>query len=188
MAENINEKIAELEEKRLAAYRKNQEIRKQIQELQNESTNLYKDEFKYQEEITKLKSDETSLYLGKFVKVRDVYIHVTSIANEYNDSICAFSGPHFYMRENGIPERGHHLNIDSGHASAHYFPPVFVHTPEEVEIISKDDFFAAYDKMVEDGRKCLSESIDLKPLGQKNNEYVYEDKREDLEIYGSEEL
>jgi hypothetical protein len=84
------------------------------------------------------------------------------------------------MRENGILERDHHLNIDSGHASAHYFPPVFVHTPEEVEIISKDDFFAAYDKMIEDGRKCLSESIDLKPLGQKDNEYVYEDKREEL--------
>ncbi len=188
MAENINEKIAELEEKRLAAYRKNQEIRKQIQELQNESTNLYKDEFKYQEEITKLKSDETSLYLGKFVKVRDCYIHVTSIANEYNDSICAFSGPHFYMRENGGSEGGYYISIDTGHASAHYFPPVFVHTPEEVEIITKDDFFAAYDKMVEDGRKCLSESIDLKPLGKKDNEYVYEDKREELEVYGSEEL
>ena len=87
MDENINEKIAELEEKRLAAYKKNQEIRKKIQELQDESTNLYKDEFKYQEEITKLKSDEASLYLGKFVKANNCYLYVTSIANEYKNSL-----------------------------------------------------------------------------------------------------
>lgn len=188
MADNINEKIAELEEKRLSAYRKNQDIRSKIQVLQNESNALYKEEFKLQEEIIKLKTDDTSLYLGKFVKVKDYYMYVTSVANEYNDSICALSGPHFYIRKNGSSEGGFYLNMNSGHASAHHFPPVFVRKLEEIEIITKDDFFDAYNKLMTDGKQYLSESIELKPLGKKDNEFVYEDERLEMEVYGSEEL
>ena len=187
MAENINEKIAELEEKRLSAYRKNQDIRSKIQVLQNESDALYKEEFKLQEEIIKLKTDNTSLYLGKFVKVNDCYLYVTSIANEYNDCICALSGPHFYIRKNNSPlEGGYYLKMNSGHESAHNFPPVFVHKPKEIEIISKDDFFAAYDKLVADAKQHLFEGIDLKPLGKKDNEFVYELERLEMEVYSSE--
>lgn len=178
---DINEKIAELEQKRLAAYRKNQEIQKKIRELQDESNELYKEEFDCQESIHKLKSDDTSQYLGKFVKVGDCYIYVTSIANEYNDCICALNGPHFYIRKGGISEGGYYFRMDSGHSSAHYCPPVFVHKPDEIEIITKDEFFAAYEQLVSDARQHLFEGVDKKPVRQKDNEYFYEEEINDSE-------
>jgi hypothetical protein len=177
MTENINEKVAELEEKRLSAYKKNQVIQNKIKVLQDESDKLYKEEFRLQEEIIKLKTDDTSLYLGKFVKVNDYYMYVTSIANEYNSSICALSGPHFYIRKNGSSEGGYYLNINSGHVSAHCFPPVFVHKLKEIEIITKDDFFAAYDKLMTDGKQHLFDAIELKPIRKEDNEFLYEEER-----------
>ena len=165
-------KIDALEEKRLSAYNENCKIRKQIEELDKKSKELYKEEFEYKEKISKLKSDGTSQYLGKYLFIKGVYIYVTSIANEYNSCLCAFSGPRFSLHP--AYKHGNILNISSSLDSAHSNAQAYAYLPEDIQIISKEEYFKAFDELVDNIKKQIEENISKKPIKIKDNEFLYE--------------
>ena len=175
MEDNLNEKLDALEEKRLAAFRENQKIKKQIRELQAKSDELLKEEFSLQDEISKLKSGGTGQFLGQFVRVHEYYIYVTSVTNEYNSCICALSGPYFCCYENSgyYSGGGHKIKIDSAHSSAHRDAVVFVDKLEDVEIITREQYFDALEKLLNMSKSILENAIDEKPLRTKDNEFIY---------------
>ena len=182
MEDNLNEKLDALEEKRLAAFRENQKVKEQIRELQEKSDELYKEEFNLQDEISKLKSGGTSHFLGKFVRVQEHFIYVTSVTNEYSGSICALSGPNFYSYENTgyYSGGGHIIRINSAHASAHYDAVMYVKKLEEVEIISREQYFEALEKILNSSKGILEEAIDEKPLRTKDNKFIYSEDSVEL--------
>jgi hypothetical protein len=182
MEDNLNEKLNALEEKRLAAFRENQKVKEQIRELQEKSDELYKEEFSLQDEISKLKSDGTGQFLGKFVHVHEYYIYVTSVTNEYSSSICALSGPYFYCYENSgyYSGGGKVIKIDSAHASAHHNAIVYVEKLEDVEIITREQYFDVFEKLLNSSRSILEKAIDEKPLRTKDNEFIYSEDSVEL--------
>ena len=54
---------------------------------------------------------------------------------------------------------------------------VFVHKPEDVTVITREEFLQAYNECFERSKKYLIESLDMKPIGKRDNEYVFEEPK-----------
>ena len=154
-------------------------IENYIQLLSERLKVLKQEEILAIDELIKFKEPDASKYIGSFVRVKNEnqtsYIYVTDL--KFDDILfsyysnekffCTLSGPFFDL--SNVPENNniYVFSMQSEHGQENP-GAVIVKNPEDMEIITSEEFYSAYDKLCEQAKKYLIESIDNKPTNSFN--------------------
>lgn len=168
------EKIKVLEKQLQSLRIERREIEKKIENIKLEKEVNFNKEEELINEINNLKGDGINRFLGRFAVVdsfryRKHYIYITSVATEYSGCFMALSGPNFYIDTDDFK----YIGVGCTHESAHNNYVLTINSPEEVNIITKDEFFSAFDKFQKEVNKIMHTSIEATPIMVTKNEYVY---------------
>ena len=180
-------KIKQLEEDLQDLQNERKLIEKKLDNLKLEKTVIENKEEEIRTEISNIKDDGTNRFLGQYAIVNprwgnsNYYIFITSIATEYNGCLAAFSGPHFRISDTCDGERD--ISLNCNHCSAHDMSThISIECPEDVTIITKEEFLAAFDKFQNQVKELMNVSLNAVPRKKTKTEWKYsEDIYEKIE-------
>ena len=178
-------KIKELEEDLQDLQNERKVLDKKVENIELERKVLINKEQEIREEINEIKNNGVNHFLGQYAMVHprwgnsDFYIFITSIATEYNGCLAAFSGPYFRISEDYDGSRD--INISCNHSSAHDMGThISIDRPEDVTIITKEEYLAAFDKFQEQTKQLIIASINARPRKKTKTEWKYEDDKYEI--------
>lgn len=164
--------IKALEEQQKAVFAERDEIFEQIRELEKKKSEILNREYELTEIIHRAKQSETSQFLGKYAKITHynspTYIFITKVENHSNSALASFKGPHFHDYKDSISVSWE--TSSSGWSSAS------IESLSEIEIITREEFEAAYQEFIERNTKNFFNVIDSKPKRKSATEYFYENE------------
>lgn len=174
--------------------KKIKELEEDLQDLQNERNTLRKKEdnlkLEYQvlnikeqeiqDEINKIKSEGSSEYLGKFARIIEnprfpnpYYMYITSVNTSGSCSLVSFGGVGFYMCE----EPWEYIRVQCKHKSAYDESFSSIKDRTNIEFITEEEYFAAFEKFQENIRKKMTAAVNARPRKKTKTEWKYEDDK-----------
>lgn len=176
---NEMKQIKNLEEELQDLYNERKLIYKKLENIELEKKVIINKEEEIRNKISLIKDGGTNHFLGKFAIVKNKYcnwehyIYITSVATEYSGCLASFSGPNFCLYVDNCFIR---TDVCCRHESAHNDYAVTVDSPDDVKIITKEEFMLAFDDFQKNVKKMMDISINAKPRRITKYEYKYEDE------------
>lgn len=174
---NEMKQIELLEEELQNLYNERKLIDKKFENLELEKKVIFNKEDEIRNKISKIKDGGANRFLGKFAVVknkwgsREHYIYIISVATEYNGCLAAFAGPNFCL---DIDNHFVITDVWYKHKSAHDNYDVTIKSPDDVKIITKEEFIQAFNEFQKNVDKMMQVAINASPCRIKTDEYVYD--------------
>ena len=175
-------KIKELEEDLQDLQNERKFLDKKVENIELERKVLINKEQEIRAEIDEIKNNGVNHFLGQYAIVHprwdgsDFYIFITSIATEYDGCLAAFSGPYFRISEDYDGSKN--ISCNCNHSSAHDMSiHISIDRPENVTIITKEEYLAAFEKFQEQTKQLMIASINARPRKKTKTEWKYEDEK-----------
>lgn len=173
----LEEQLQELQQERSALHKKEENIKLEYQVLNNKEQEI-------QEEIDKIKSNGVSNYLGKFARIITdssksipYYIYITSVNTKGSYSLASFGGPGFYLNDESYLKW---VRIQYEHKSAFDESFVSITDHTQVEFITKEEFFEAFDKFQQEVKEKMISAVDAIPRKKTKFEWKYDEEMYDV--------
>lgn len=176
---NELEQIKLLEEELQDLSNERKVIEKKLENIELEKKVIFNKEEEIRNKISQIKDGGTSHFLGKFAVVTNKwnnskhYIYITSVATEYSGVFATFSGPNFCIDSDKYNTR---TIVCCEHKSAHGSYDVAVNSPEQISIITKEEFVQAFDEFQDSLTRMMCAALHATPHKIKKDEYVYDEE------------
>ena len=160
-------------------YNERKLIDKKLENIELEKKVIFNKEEEIRNKINQIKDDGANHFLGKFAIVKGKwdgtghYIYITSVATEYNGCLAAFAGPNFCLDTDKNFTR---TDVCCKHQSAHVNYDVTIESPEQVKIITKEEFIQAFDEFQKNVNKMMHIAINTTPRRITKDEYRYDEE------------
>lgn len=178
MSDEMN-KIKQLEEDLQDLQNERQFIEKKLKNIELEKEVIFNKEEEIRAEIRKIKDDGSNRFLGQYAVVVSKwgnakhYIFITSVATEYNGCLAAFCGPNFCISDGLCGKKD--INISCNHQSAHDHYCITIDNPDNVTIITKEEFLSAFEDFMKTSKELMNIALNAVPRKKTQTEWKYED-------------